>query len=52
MYSMTPSTNPAMIEQMTGLQVQTLPPLNMADPTAAVDEMANHLPRYPVGDTE
>lgn len=38
-------TNPAVMEQMTDLPVQTLPPLDMTDPTAAINTAMEHLPQ-------
>lgn len=36
-------TNPAVIERMTDLPVETLPPLDLADRTVAIDEAMEHL---------
>lgn len=36
-------TNPAVIKRMTGLPVQTLPPLDLTDPAAAIGGVRKHL---------
>ena len=38
-------TNPAVLERMTDLSVHTLPETDLTDPRAAVDAVADHLPR-------
>jgi dethiobiotin synthetase len=38
-------TNPAVLERMTDLSVHTLPETDLTDPCAAVDAVADHLPR-------
>ncbi|MCU4802504.1 dethiobiotin synthase [Halobacteria archaeon HArc-gm2] len=44
-------TNPDVIREMTDCQVATLPPVDLSDPSAAVDAVAEHLPRSLVDDT-
>jgi dethiobiotin synthetase len=38
-------TNPETLEQMTDIPIQTLPPLDLTDPSAAVDGVTNQLPQ-------
>ncbi len=39
------STNPEVLERMTGASVATLPPLATDEPAAVVDGVKDHLPR-------
>jgi dethiobiotin synthetase len=45
-------TNPAVMERMTDLPIRTLPPLDLTDPTAAVDGTMEYLPRSLIEYTE
>jgi dethiobiotin synthetase len=45
-------TNPAMIERMTDLSVQTFPSIDLSNPTAVVRGAIEHLPRSLIEDTE
>jgi len=44
-------TNPDVLRSMTDCQVATLPPVDLTDPSAAIDAVSEHFPRSLVDDT-
>lgn len=44
-------TNPAMMEQMTNLSVQTFPPVNLSNPLMVVRETIEHFPQSLIENT-